>query len=88
MHDDCTFELDEHDKAFIAGFMEENGGSIPAGAVVEGFISLISWVNPDGTLGWRLYNALDRPTSTVVGLLEMAKFDYMRFATDSGEDDG
>lgn len=88
MLDDSTFELDDYDKAFIDVFKEENGGSIPAGSVVEGFVALISWVQPDGSLGWKLYNALDRPTSTVVGLLEMAKYDYMRFATETGEDDG
>lgn len=85
---DKPFELDKVDNEWLSSFQEANGGSIPDDAVVEGFFSIISWVNPDGSLGWRLYNALDRPTSTIVGLLEMAKFDYMRAATESGEDDG
>lgn len=90
MREDQTFDLDDCDIKFIDSFREENGGcTIPANSLVDGFITIISWMEPDGSKGWKLYHALDRPTSTVVGLLEMAKFEYLRDASEGsrGEDD-
>jgi hypothetical protein len=87
LHEDSTFQLDDSDTAFMDAFREENGGSIPAGSVVEGFVALITWIAPDGSHNWKLYNALDRPTSTVIGLLEMAKSDYMEATRHPGDDD-
>lgn len=78
---------DEADSAWLSEFI---GKSIPDDAVVEGFISLISFVRPDGTLDYRMYNTLNKPTSSVVGLLEMAKYNLMVEASNhnSGDEDG
>lgn len=66
--------MDEVDRLWIGEFL---GNSIPEDAIVEGFISIISWVNPDGSRGWRSYNTLDQPLSSILGLMEMAKFTLM-----------
>lgn len=64
--------MDEADRQWLAAFND-----IPEGAIVEGFVSVISWINPDGSLGHRAYHCLNRPLSHVVGLLEMTQFKMM-----------
>lgn len=65
--------MDNLDQMWINGFVSETG-SIPPGSFIEGFISVISWVDPGGHRQWRHYNTLDLPLSGVLGLLDMAKF--------------
>lgn len=65
--------LPPEDLAWLASFT-----SIPDGAVFDGFVSVISWMDPTtGESHWRHYHNMDRPISQIVGLLDMAKFDML-----------
>ena len=74
MADNDTAQMDEADQAWVDTF---RGKSIPANAIVEGFVSVIAWMDEDGSRCWRSYTCLDAPLSHTLGLLEMAKFGYM-----------
>lgn len=81
-------EMDQVDKEWLGSFV---GKSIPEDAVIEGFFSIITWINADGERCWRVYNQFDQPVSTTVGILEMAQQqlmrDCVRFAGEGDEDD-
>lgn len=69
--------MDEMDQKWVETFVGEEDQSIPAGALIQGFISVISWIDEDGNFRWRLYNTLDLTLSNILGLLEMAKYTMM-----------
>lgn len=70
--------MDEVDQAWVSEFKGEGSKSIPEGAIIEGFISIIKWINPDGSHDWRSYNTIDAPLSHILGLLQMAGFAMMQ----------
>lgn len=65
--------MDEIDQAWIREFQQGDTPTIPPEAIIQGFVSIISWMNPDGTMGWRSYNTIDATLSHVLGLMDMAK---------------
>lgn len=73
--------MDEADREWVKNFT-----TIPEGAIVSGFVSVISFINPDGSFGTRIYNCINGPTSHIVGLLNMAAFSYMHDAIVPPED--
>lgn len=79
-------DMDQVDRDWLDSFI---GKSIPQDAVVEGFYSIITWIDPDGERCWRTYNQFDLPVSTLIGVIELAKHqlikDCVRFP--GGEDD-
>lgn len=78
--------MDEADIAWVNQFLECNGGKIPDGSVIDGFISIISWTDPDGNMQWRSYNTLNRPLSMILGLLTMCGHSMMMDNTQRIED--
>lgn len=79
-------QMDEEDIKWISTFGE---GRIPKGAMVEGFVAIISYIQPDGDRGWDAYNTLDMPLSNILGLMDMAQFKFMHdnFRVITEEDD-
>lgn len=67
-------QMDEDDVKWISTFGPTR---IPEGSMVEGFVAVISYIQPDGTRGWDSYNTLDMPLSNILGLMQMAQFKYM-----------
>lgn len=74
MDNDLTPTMDEADQEWVRMFQSGDTPTVPPDAIIQGFVSVISWMNPDGTFGWRAYNTIDAPLSHVLGLMEMAKF--------------
>jgi len=61
-------EIDKEDAAWLSGFL---GKSIPAEAVIEGFVAVISYMGPDGGMYWKPYATIDNGIRCV-GLLTAA----------------
>ncbi len=71
-------QMDEDDRDWVSTFVSNEGSkSIPPDAIIEGFISIISWFDSDGEKQWRHYNTIDAPLSHIIGLLEMTKHTLM-----------
>lgn len=66
--------LDEDDRKWVDSFI---GKSIPADSIVEGFISIICWIDGNGDRQWRHYIAMDSPLSNMLGLMTMAQHQMM-----------
>lgn len=79
-HASYPMDSDEVDRAYIDSI---NG--IQEGSFVQGLISVVSWVDPDGTNKWRATWRLDAPVSQGVGLLNMAAMDILK-ATPAEDD--
>lgn len=58
---------------------EMAGRVIPVGTVLEGFINIAAFMTSDGRASYVTTYSYDRPTSSTVGLLEMAKFDLLHW---------
>jgi len=70
-HDHETEPLDAVDQAFIASL-------VPEGAAMVQFVTILSWMTPEGQLNWKTYNRTDEmPVSMVIGLLELAKLELI-----------
>jgi hypothetical protein len=51
---------------------------LPEGAIVNVEVGVVGYIHPDdGEMAWALRTNCDAPTSSVVGLLEMAKLDLI-----------
>lgn len=70
--------MDESDEIWVNSFIGDGPGMIPEGSVIEGFISIVSWLTPEGEWKWRSYNVMDTRLSNILGLLDMTKFTMMR----------
>lgn len=46
---------------------------LPDGSLVDGYMAVVSYTDPDGERRWFLAHELDLPVSWCVGLLELAK---------------
>lgn len=77
--DDNSPRMDELDTLWVNGFVGDsiNSKSIPEGAIIQGFYSIISWIDPEGNHQWRGYNTIDAPLSSILGLLQMAAHTLM-----------
>ncbi len=64
-------DTDEVDVAYLDSL------NLPDGSFVQGFVTVVSYVDPDGTNGWRLHYGCDIPTTQVVGLLACAQVEMM-----------
>ena len=63
-------KLPPEDEAWLANFGDKR---IPENAMHDGFIAIISWINPEtGDQEWTTYNNMDRPLSFILGLMQMA----------------
>lgn len=67
--------MDEADQQWINTFI--GGERVPAGSVVQGFTTIISFIDPQGNNGWDVYNTIDAPLSHILGLMTMAQFKMM-----------
>lgn len=65
-------EADEADRAYIDSF-----SSLPDGAFVEGLVSVVSYVTPDGQGAWAVHTNCDLPASQAIGLLFAASVELM-----------
>lgn len=66
--------FDDADRAFLASFAPPDGSRIPDGAIVEGIITVVSFIEPvDGGQLWFVHANSDLPLTQMVGLLDMAK---------------
>lgn len=66
--------FDEPDRQFLNSIH-----SIPDGALVDGYIVVVSFVDPDtGASRWQLVNNADLPVSQSVGLIELAKLELLQ----------
>ena len=63
---------DEIDRAFI-----DSVAAINDGAFVQGMMTILSFVQPDGTNSWRFTHNIDMPVSQAVGLLHMAAVELL-----------
>lgn len=71
-------DWDAADAAFLASFTHPAGTQIPDGAIVEGMVVVLSYLDPaDGAQRWFAHARYDVPVSQVVGLLDMAKIDMI-----------
>jgi hypothetical protein len=51
---------------------------LPDGAVISCEVEIVGYIDPEkGDLAWALRTNAEAPTSTVVGLMEMAKANYI-----------
>lgn len=71
--------MDDLDREWVNAFIGSDK-SIPDGAIVEGFISVISWIDEAGNRKHRHYNTIDAPLSHIIGLLDIAKYELLRSA--------
>lgn len=72
-HASYPMDSDEVDRAYI-----DSVTGIADGSFVQGLISVLSWVDPDGTNKWRATWRLDAPVSQGIGLLNMAAMDILK----------
>lgn len=68
-----TSMMDEIDTQWVESFIGEKTHSISPGSMIQGFVSIISWIDEDGNYKWRMYNTIDAPLSNILGLMDMAK---------------
>jgi hypothetical protein len=61
-------DLDAADTEWINSFI---GTSIAEGSTIDGFVSVISWIDPEGEMRWRLYSTIDNAIRSI-GLLTAA----------------
>lgn len=59
---------DEDDSKWLSAFI---GNSIPEGSTVEGFVAVISFMDPDGEMKWRPYSTIEN-NIRAIGLLTAA----------------
>lgn len=64
--------FDDLDRAYV-----DSIAAIPDGSFVQGLMSIISFVDPDGVNCWRFTHKIDVPASQAVGLLHMASVELM-----------
>jgi hypothetical protein len=64
--------FDEIDRAYVDAIK-----AIPDGSFVQGLMSVVSFVAPDGTNMWRLVHEVEIPVSQAIGLLHMASIEMM-----------
>jgi hypothetical protein len=78
--------LDTEDERWASTFV---GQSIPEGSTIDGFVSVISWVDPEGNLRWRSYTTFDSGVQSV-GLLTMAAaeltYDTIKQSSEESDD--
>lgn len=65
-------DSDDIDRAYIDSIT-----AIPDGSFIQGVMSIISFVDPDGANCWRFTHNVDIPASQAVGLLHMASIEMM-----------
>jgi hypothetical protein len=63
---------DEADSQWLSSFM---GQSIPTGATIEGFVSVISYMDDEGEMRWRMYSTIENAIRAI-GLLTAAAHNY------------
>lgn len=67
--------MDDVDQQWVNGFIGDgSSAAIAEGSIIQGFLSIISWIDPEGNHRWRSYNTIDAPLSNILGLLEMTKY--------------
>lgn len=78
MHDDIDYEpwMDKADEEWLTGFVGEDR-IIKPDDMITGYIAVIAYVDKDGNNHFRKHNALDAPLSSVVGLLDLAKHEWL-----------
>lgn len=64
--------FDELDRAYVDAIK-----AIPDGSFVQGLMSVVSFVDPDGNNCWRFVHSVEMPASQAVGLLHMASVEMM-----------
>lgn len=64
--------LDDADQAFLDSFP-----GIPDGSFVQGFVTIVTYVTPDGSNAWMLHQNVDLPASQTIGLLACAQTELM-----------
>lgn len=62
--------MDPVDKAMVDSL-------VPEGSIVDGFMVIVSFTDPEGHQCWRNYAQMDAPVSMSLGLLELAKLDVI-----------
>lgn len=62
---------DEVDIAYIDSL------HIPDGSFVQGIVSVVSYVLPDGSNGWMMHHNCDMPASNAIGLLACGQVELM-----------
>jgi hypothetical protein len=73
--------LDEQDRAWLDTY------EMPGAMLVEGFIGVVCWIADDGSRRWRPVVSVKAPSDSIVGILELAKFQILRMLEDGGEGD-
>lgn len=70
--------MDAADELWVQGFI---GSSIPEGSLIQGFVTSIAYLDPNGIPSRRMYSSMDESLSSVMGHLELAKMDIYRMST-------
>lgn len=65
-------DFDDIDRAYVDAIV-----AIPDGSFVQALMSVVSFVEPDGTNKWRFVHCIEIPSSQGVGLLHMASVELM-----------
>lgn len=63
-------QMDEADQQWVAAFQGGDEPTIPTDAIIEGFVSVITYIDPEsGKTKWVAYNTVSEDKTRVVGLL-------------------
>lgn len=78
--------MDEVDLAFVESFRER--AITDTGAFgMPGFLAIITWIGEDGSLKYRVYNQLDQPLSSCLGMLQLASINLVERCREAEADD-
>lgn len=65
-------DFDELDRRYVDAVK-----AIPDGSFVQGLMSVVSYVTPEGLNSWRFVHCIELPVSQAIGLLHMATVEMM-----------